>query len=114
MTKSEAVLRAQELIGCEYERSRLTSFIDELDMRAKIDIFNINTPDKTSDNQELAIPAPYDMAYVQYAVAKVNFEREEFSLYNNYYDKAMNLFSAFARLHNRNKSHSAKKVKGLW
>lgn len=114
MTKSEAVLRTLEHIGCEYERSRLSSFITELDLRARIDILGEDTSENISESEQLVLPSPYDMAYVYYAVSKVNFEREEFSLYNNYHELAHDLFSSYARLYNRTNGYKVNKVKGLW
>lgn len=114
MTKSEAVLKVQEHIGSEYGRDELMAFIIELDMRARIDILGEDTSENGFKSEQLVLPSPYDMAYVYHAVSKVNFEREEFSLYNNYHELAQELFTSYARLYNRTYGYKVKKVKGLW
>ena len=114
MTKQEAVLRASALISGKCEADRLLRYINQLDMRAQIDILGIDAGKCGTDGTELALPSPYDEAYAYYAAAQVNFEREEYKLYNNLYDRAQELYSAYARYYNRKREPVKYKVTGLW
>lgn len=114
MTKREAILRAAELIGTELEADKLGRYIDQLDMRAQIDIFGIDVSECRASEDVLVLPPPYDEAYCYYAAAQVNFEREEYELYNNLYSRCQQLYSAYARLYNRNRKSGGHKVTGLW
>ncbi len=113
MKLSEAVIRTAELLGNDRDRDKLEQFIKSLDMRARTEIANESVTD-TESIGELFIPSPYDMAYVFHAVSCAFFEREEFSLYNNYKARCDELYRAYARLFNRKNKKTAKKAVGLW
>lgn len=120
MRINDIAAKVCDLIGNEYDVKKIYTFISELDARAQIDILGkeplqLDVLSPENENFELVLPSPYDMAYVYYAAARINFEREEFELYNNNYDRAEELYGAYARLYNRRrKSTVINKVKGLW
>ena len=120
MKVNDVVAKVCALVGSDYDVKKIYAFISELDTRAQIDIFGqdpsqINILSVESKDFQLALPTPYDMAYVYYAAARINFEREEFELYNNNYERAQELYGAYARLYNRQGARMKRNfVKGLW
>lgn len=119
MRANEVASRVRSLAGEDIDAGKVYAFISELDMRAQIDILG-KAPKQAvaltvgEESFELCIPAPFDMAYVYYAAARINFEREEFELYNNNYGRALELFEAYARWYHRNHLKTASKISGLW
>lgn len=116
MTLHEAVAAVSSFIGQDFDAGKIRSFVLQLEMRAKKEIFSASSEDASDeykDDTKLCIPAPYDMAYVYYSAARVNFERQEFELYNNCYERAEELYSTFARAHHRGTS-AANRIRGLW
>ena len=113
MTIAEAVRRIAEIIGSGFEADKPAEMVRELDMRARVDILG-EDPGAVAGDDILVLPAPYDMAYIYHAVARIFFEREEFELYNNYYERASELYSAYARWYRRNHKGKVWRVRGLW
>lgn len=116
MQIGEAVRKVSDIVGTGFEAKKIEGLVRELDMRAQIDLHGIRAGEAVC-GEELVIPEPYDRAYIYFASARVHFEREEYEIYNNNYERFEELYSAYARWYRRTNGYAGKgerRIRGLW
>ena len=108
MTLSEAIEQINTLKPNAYSEEALTIWLNQLEAMVQSEVFgvdpeNIRTFDWENDGDEpLTIPKPYDSAYVEWIMAKIDFNNREYGAYNNGVDVFNNTYDEYKKFWRRN------------
>lgn len=131
MTIREAIDRADSIKPNQYKDEVKMQWLSELDQRIYNDIFlthednpyeGIEEPAEgeedmrlifpyTDDSRVLLAESPYDMLYVSYLMAQIDFYNEETSRYQNTASMYNSQYDDYARWYNRSHMPIQRRVK---
>ena len=110
MTVIEAINKIDSIKPNTYTQLEKIGWLSTLDGNIKNDIIDthegadnkpFNGYDEESLNEELLVPAPYDVLYIRWLEAQIDYANGEYGKYNN----SMSMFNteheAFANYYNR-------------
>lgn len=115
-TVASVIAKLDKLKPNAYEPSDKLAWINELEERIYQDIINQKEgeeevftafTDATDNITELVVASPYSDVYFQYLAAQIDYNNQDFGLYNNstaIFNKTLQDYSAFYRRNNRAKS----------
>lgn len=108
MTIQEALTKADGLIPNSYSEADKVSWLSELDMRVKLEVFDTHDVEEiefegytTDKDTVMLIPEPYSNAYIEWLATKINYYNAEYTRYNNSADRFNSEFNNFTAYYNR-------------
>lgn len=100
MFVSEAIEKVKERKPNAYEDHMLLEWLNEIEARVQRELLDttpegIFTYDIERDmERELLLPKPYDVLYLHYVIAMIEFNQQEYEAYNNTTELVNSTFSA--------------------
>lgn len=89
MIVSEAIEKVKERKPNAYEDHMLLDWLNEIEARVQRELF-CTTPEgvftysiEEDMEKELLLPKPYDVLYLHYIIAMIEFNQQEYEAYNN-------------------------------
>ena len=89
MLVKEAIQKVKERKPNAYSDEALLDYINECEAMIQREL-NLETPEEIVQyeypdglEEELILPAPYNMVYVTYAIMMIQYNQEEIAAYNN-------------------------------
>lgn len=89
MYVSEAIEKVKDRKPNAYEDHTLLDWLNEIEARVQRELIN-TAPEgvfeysiETDMERELLLPKPYDVIYIHYIIAMIEFNQQEYEAYNN-------------------------------
>ena len=121
MTLIEAINRADNLTVNGYSQSEKIAWLSELDGRIKESVIDkheggeavewVGYNDDTPLDTELLIPKPYDSAYIDWIISKIEYANGEIVRYNNYITRFNDVYGQFVGEYHRTHMPKGKKIR---
>lgn len=106
MIVSEAIEKVKERKPNAYEDHTLLEWLNEIEARVQRELLDtapegIFTYEIERDmERELLLPKPYDVVYLHYIIAMIEFNQQEYDAYNNTIELANATFSDAQKYYN--------------
>ena len=116
MIVSEALEKVKERKPNAYDDHMLLEWLNEIEARVQHEL--MDTPPEgifsysieKDMERELLLPKPYDVVYLHYIIAQIEFNQQEYEAYNNTCEMVNSLYSD-AQKHYNDKYNSGKQLK---
>lgn len=109
MTIAQAVAQTESMRGQQYSQEQLIRWLSVLDGRIFIEILKTHEDceletfegydENTKLDTELLVPYPYDMIYIHWLEANIDYANREYDKYNNSISMYNTDYSAYANFY---------------
>ncbi len=106
MIVSETIEKVKERKPNAYEDHTLLEWLNEIEARVQRDLLD-TAPEgifsysiERDMERELLLPKPYDVVYLHYIIAMIEFNQQEYEAYNNTVELLNSTFSAAQKYYN--------------
>lgn len=106
MIVSEAIEKVKERKPNAYEDHTLLEWLNEIEARVQRDLLD-TAPEgifsysiERDMERELLLPKPYDVLYLHYIIAMIEFNQQEYEAYNNTSELANSTFAEAQKYYN--------------
>ncbi len=107
MLVSEAIEKVKERKPNAYEDHTLLDWLNEIEARVQRELLDtapegVYTYSIEEDmERELLLPKPYDVLYLHYVIAMIEFNQQEYEAYNNTVELANSMFLEAQKYYNQ-------------
>lgn len=108
MKVSEAIEQVKKQKPNAYDEEQLLQFLNEIERMVQSEVFKLKADEmvtydfESNSENELLISMPYDIVYVSYILARVDFINQDYANYNNMIAIFNDQYDEYKRYYRRN------------